>query len=232
MLDLSTIRTAAISIAAFLFLAICSSFISANVRRLAQEKGWDTFFLAAWNAAPVGARNMLSGLAPPHKLWWVWLSLGLSGGLSVALWLLAAQVPATTPATLHDDAAKWKIAKNLHALATTEHGPVKGTCEVVVVRYQLPHAEKDFLDLKEIFDLIDWKYHEAFASSTLPNGLTLKSVQGDVSSSCESLFREQLSVNTSRVTASNSFVENPKEDEHMKACSGPCFEIDIGSEPE
>jgi hypothetical protein len=47
-----------------------------------------------------------------------------------------------------------------------------------------------------------------------------------------SLFKEQLSVNTTRVTPSSSFVENPKDDEHMKKCSGPCFEIDIGNEPE
>jgi hypothetical protein len=96
MSTLATIRTAAIAIAAFLVLGICSGLIGANVRRLAAEKGWDAVFLRAWNAAPVGARNMLSGWRPLRELWWVWLSLGLSVGLGVALWLLAANETATT----------------------------------------------------------------------------------------------------------------------------------------
>jgi hypothetical protein len=180
-----------------------------------------------------------------HRLWYPGLMAGLvliyAGLFGYAVFSeppshTTPVVPAFPAASavslpsLHEDAAKWRMVKSLHALSTTEHGPIKGTCEVVVVRYQLPYAENIFLDLKDIFDVIDWKYHEAFASSTLPRGLSIKSVQGDVSSDCMSLFREQLSNNTSRVTASNSFVEKPKEDEHMKLCSGPCFEIDIGNE--
>ena len=151
---------------------------------------------------------------------------------SVITYFGGAPTSAPAPSTLHDDATKWKIAKNLHALAMTEHGPIRGTCEVVVVRYQLPYAEKMFLELRDVFDVIGWRYHEDFATSTLPNGLSLKAVQGDISSNCMSLFKEQLSANTTRVTPSSSFVENPRDDEHMKKCSGPCFEIDIGNEPD
>jgi hypothetical protein len=91
MLTLSTIKTAAFAIAGFIILGIGSGLISANVRRLATEFGWDTFFLWAWNAVPAGIRKMLSGWKPLRQLWWLWLSLGMSGGLGTALWLLSPE---------------------------------------------------------------------------------------------------------------------------------------------
>jgi hypothetical protein len=115
---LATIQTAAIAIAAFISLAICSALISANVRRLANEKGWDAFFLLAWNIAPAWGRKMLSGWLPLRQLWWLWLSFGMSGGLGIALWLLApvpmpvstsAAVKAIAPIQSELDAAKAKI---------------------------------------------------------------------------------------------------------------------------
>jgi hypothetical protein len=92
LLSLATIRTSALAIAGFILLAIISGLISANTRRVAAEHGWDTFFLRAWNAIPAGWRNVLPD-SPPHKLWWLWLCLGLSSGLGIALWLLSPPPP-------------------------------------------------------------------------------------------------------------------------------------------
>ena len=95
---LATIQTAAVAIAGFIIFAIFSALVGANVRRLAAEKGWDSIFLRAWNAAPEVMRNMLSSWLPLRQLWWLWLSLGLSGGLGMALWLLAPARIHATPA--------------------------------------------------------------------------------------------------------------------------------------
>lgn len=81
----STIRGAAIGIALFIFLAIISALISANVRQLAAETGWDRYFLRAWQALPDQIRNMLSGWQPLRQKWWLWLILGFSSGVAVAL---------------------------------------------------------------------------------------------------------------------------------------------------
>lgn len=90
---LLTVRTAAIAIASFIFLGICSGLLSANVRRLASEKGWDSLFLKVWNSTPEWGRKLLSGWNPLRQLWWLWLIFGLSAGLGVALSLLPPLFP-------------------------------------------------------------------------------------------------------------------------------------------
>jgi hypothetical protein len=46
---------------------------------------------------------MLTGWAPLKQLWWLWLCLGLSGGLGISLQLLAPP-QAISPTTMEDGA--------------------------------------------------------------------------------------------------------------------------------
>jgi hypothetical protein len=92
-MTLATIQTAALSIAGFIFTAL----IGFNLRRLAAELGWDGLFTWAWKAAPAGMRNILLGWNPLRQLWWLWLSLGLSSGPGISLWLIK---PAETPVVI------------------------------------------------------------------------------------------------------------------------------------
>jgi hypothetical protein len=112
MFTLSTIQTSSIAIASFIFLGICSGLISANVRRLAGEKGWDAWFLKVWNSTPEWGRKMLAGWAPLRQLWWLWFVFGLSGGLGAALFILSPHItlvePAITPSV--DASAKLQAA--------------------------------------------------------------------------------------------------------------------------
>ena len=69
---------------------------------------------------------------------------------------------------LHDETAKWRMARYLRSLAPKIAGDNRGICEAVIVRYQTPWAENLASDIKDVFDTIGWKYHEVFAKSTLP----------------------------------------------------------------
>lgn len=135
---LTTIRTAAIAIASFIVLAIVSALISANVRRLASERGWDAFLIWAWNAAPAGLRNILFRLGPLRQLWWLWLSLGLSAGLGISLWLTSAQPAATIADTAQLEAAKELFS---HQLADKD-------AEVATARQQLAMARQQLAALQ------------------------------------------------------------------------------------
>jgi hypothetical protein len=72
------VRAAATSVFGFIFLAIVSGLISANVRKLADKHGWDNF-LVRWTEKLRWER--LCGL------WWLWSLFGLTGGVALALWL-------------------------------------------------------------------------------------------------------------------------------------------------
>ena len=71
------------------------------------EKGHDAYLLRLWKILPEWGHKLLSGWRPLRQLWWVWLCLGLSGGLGGALWLSPAlSVP--SPAALTKAAAEAK----------------------------------------------------------------------------------------------------------------------------
>jgi hypothetical protein len=93
------IRDAAVGIAAFLALGILTALISANVRVLAAQRGWDQHFSNLWQQIeqwPVIAM-MLRMVPALRKKWWVWLFLGVSGGLASGLWLSPMDAKRTTP---------------------------------------------------------------------------------------------------------------------------------------
>src|ERR1700733_14123878 len=91
-------RNSAGAIAAFLVLAVISSLISANVRTAATKRRWDTIldtFIDQVAAIPVigrlvsSARAMIAGWGPLQRRWWLWLALGLSGGIAISLWAVS-----------------------------------------------------------------------------------------------------------------------------------------------
>jgi hypothetical protein len=92
-LSIQTIKTPALTLAITLVVYIFLELVKANIRHVAAAKGWDSFFLKIWDAIPEWGHKLLVGWAPIRERWWLWLTLGLSGGLSIA-----AEVPAT-PAT-------------------------------------------------------------------------------------------------------------------------------------
>lgn len=87
---LTTARDVATAIAVFLFLGLVSGLITSNVRVLAADKGWDQIFLTLWRRIEAHPRALavLRMAADLRNRWWFWLSLGLSAGLALALWIL------------------------------------------------------------------------------------------------------------------------------------------------
>jgi hypothetical protein len=87
------------SAVAFLLLA---GFVSANVRRLAAEKGWDNILLNLWDWSAHQVRR-ISGSSDPRVddfivmpwrgKWLFWLALGLSVGIAISLWLVSVFPP-------------------------------------------------------------------------------------------------------------------------------------------
>ncbi len=144
-----------------------------------------------------------------------------------------APAPSFSDNPLHDDAAKWRIARYLRPVVPRIAGNNRGICEAVIVRYQTPWAENLASDIKEVFDTIGWKYHEVFAESAIPKNLSMQSVYEDIPRGCMGLFNEQLSHITPRgINAKTGWINEPNSNVYIKKCEGPCFEIDIGHEAE
>jgi hypothetical protein len=123
--SLQTIETSAFTLAWALILGIVWALVNANIRHWAGAKGHDVYLLKVWNSLPEWGRKLLVGWRPLRQLWWLWLSLGLSGGLGTALWLLSpaeihAIIPdiekATAPILAELEATKQQlqVAKHLH----------------------------------------------------------------------------------------------------------------------
>ena len=113
---ITTIRTVAVAIATFIFLAMAAGLISANVRQLAADRDWDQYLLRAWNALPVGIHNLLAGVSHHlagwqllRQLWWLWLVLGLTGGLGAALTIFDSAEPSAILKL--DDGKRWRFVK-------------------------------------------------------------------------------------------------------------------------
>jgi hypothetical protein len=85
-----------------LFVALCVGvfwgLVNANIRHWAVAKGHDTYLLKIWNALPEWGHKLLAGWPPLRQLWWLWLALGLTGGLGISLRVLApTQLAPTLP---------------------------------------------------------------------------------------------------------------------------------------
>jgi hypothetical protein len=97
---LDTVRTVASFVLVFVVAGISNSLISANVRKLAQEKKWDNFFLHGW-------AHVTGDWETIKRRWWLWILLGAAGGLAGFLWLVAI----FPPAPLHDLPSAEEITK-------------------------------------------------------------------------------------------------------------------------
>src|SRR5207249_516371 len=73
--------------------------VSANVGVWAQSRGWDQWLLRFANAIPSWLQDMIAGWPALRQRWWLWLGMGLSGGLALVSWLLPPlETSAATPA--------------------------------------------------------------------------------------------------------------------------------------
>jgi hypothetical protein len=108
--SIKTIETSALTLFVALVGFIFWAFINVNFRQLATAKGWDVYFLKVWDAIPEWGHKVLAGWAPLRQIWWLWLSLGLSGGLGIALWLLASEQMETAPIRTDLDSAKQQVS--------------------------------------------------------------------------------------------------------------------------
>jgi hypothetical protein len=94
---LESARGIATTVFIFIVLAIITGFISANVRVFASNRGFDTYLdrlaghpqiAAAIRATIEWYRRMVAGWQPLQRRWWLWLALGLSGGVMATLWVI------------------------------------------------------------------------------------------------------------------------------------------------
>jgi hypothetical protein len=94
---LESARGIATTVFIFIALAIITGFISANVRVFASNRGFDTYLhrladhpqiAAAIRATIEWYRRIVAGWQPLRQRWWLWLALGLSGGIAASLWMV------------------------------------------------------------------------------------------------------------------------------------------------
>ena len=79
------IKTIAWSFFSGLVLMAVGGLVSANVRAFATRYGWDQWLSRFADLVPSMARQMIAGWEPLKQRWWLWLGMGLSGGLALAL---------------------------------------------------------------------------------------------------------------------------------------------------
>jgi hypothetical protein len=87
-----------------------------------------------------------------------------------------------------------------------------------IVRYQLPYSETYSDDIKEVLGVIEWKFHEAFATEELPRGLSLRSFESGLSRTCLDALKR---LNNDVQPAPNppwSWIETATK--YMAECSG------------
>jgi hypothetical protein len=85
------LRTAATWLFGVFVTALALPLISANVRKLASERGWDNGLVRLWDVLPEKFRDRFRW-EHLHGLWWLWSIFGVSAGLALALWLPALRV--------------------------------------------------------------------------------------------------------------------------------------------
>jgi hypothetical protein len=107
--------------------ALVLPLISANVRKLASERGWDNGLVRLWDALPEKFRDDLRWV---HLLglWWLWSILGLSGGVVLALWLIPQIVGLTQPTD--DTRSRLEEARRTVSTPTEQNSDLRHQCRM------------------------------------------------------------------------------------------------------
>jgi hypothetical protein len=81
-----TLRAAATWLFGVFVTVLLLPLITANVRKLASERGWDNGLVRLWDALPEKFRDKLRS-ERLQTLWGLWFIFGASGGVALTLWL-------------------------------------------------------------------------------------------------------------------------------------------------
>ena len=74
----------------------------------------------------------------------------------------------------------------------------------------MPYSETYADDLKAVLNVVDWKFHEVFATEELPRGLSLRSFETGLSRTCLDTLRERLNNDlTPAPNPSWTWIRNP-----------------------
>jgi len=144
---LEAIRVGATSIFVFVVLA----FITANIRTFASKRGMDTY-LDRWADHPhVVAfirycQKALASLSPLERRWWLWLALGLSGGLMISLPASEVHEQGSVP----------------HGVLKVNADPVRGSVLIPSRYYSAKNKEEVANRLDEISDAMNKPSEEIF----------------------------------------------------------------------
>jgi hypothetical protein len=128
---------------------------------------------------------------------------------------------------LDSDSARWAMVSRLRNALETKNAT---RCNLSIVRYQLPYAEKLANDLKAILKVVDWPVTEKFSQSQQPRGLSIKlSEQPNRSAErCMVVLRNAISGSTS--WKGREWLVKFYYDSNQSCPE--CVELDIGNDPD
>jgi hypothetical protein len=152
---LNTFRIIATSVFG-IFTFIVGSFLSANIRKLASDRGWDNLLVHGWDKLPQKWRDELRW-DRLQRLWWLWFIFGGSGGAALALWLTPFPPKSTFLAL--EDGQKWRFSESLRDAAVAENGE-RISCEFAL---GLSRPLQQFVrglwtELQPMLDLSGWRH--------------------------------------------------------------------------
>jgi hypothetical protein len=225
------IRAAATSIFIFILLAMASGLISANVRKLASERGWDNFLVHGWDRLPQTWQNKLRWECM-KRVWLLWFIFGASGGIAVTLWL--TPIPLKSSFLALDDGQKWRFSESLRTAAVENGAPI--SCEFALGVSRTVPSEFNFVwgvwtELEPMLDLAGWTHTPSgdlgLGQHRFPAGFTIlagadKGPAFICATALGRVLQETLAPRTPVTVRPNQVTEA------LTACKNNCVELDIG----
>jgi hypothetical protein len=136
---------------------------------------------------------------------------------------------------LRSKIVKWQIVAGLRSLIST--GALNADCKVMIIRLQEPYAEDYADDLKQILNVLGWKYDERFATSTIPKEMTVKADNSPgPSKDCGTALGQRIQNDASSRNGSSLSPHQWMTDEEAQSyrkrqdCTSGCVEVDFGNE--